>query len=190
VVPLDDGRTLAGTVPGVRGEVILSVGYSSLRPKHKLASWVAYLATVASTGDDRWRSVTVGRDREGAARCVFTGVNARLAQQVLSSLVRLRDEGLCAPLPVALATSEVYARRRERGMAQDVAVTLAEKQWVEYGFRPEREEFEHVLVYGSHAPLSRLLDEPAGPGGYPGETTRFGSLARCLWAPLFVAESE
>ncbi|MGN6608134.1 MAG: exodeoxyribonuclease V subunit gamma [Jatrophihabitans sp.] len=187
-VTLVDGRSLVGTVPGVRGDVVLSVTYSSLRPRQRLAAWVAYLAVVAATGDGRWRSVTIGRDRGDAARCQFGGVSPADAQLVLSELARLRDVGLCSPLPVALATSEAYARRRSRGMPVDPAVASAEQQWIK-GFAPEREEFEHVLLYGREAPLRRLLAEPAGDDAIGGETTRFGALARRIWEPLFRAES-
>ena len=43
-VDLGDGRRLVGTVPEVYGDRLVSVTYSRLGPKHRLASWVRLLA--------------------------------------------------------------------------------------------------------------------------------------------------
>ena len=92
-VPLEDGRVLSGTVPGVRGSTILSVSYSTLAPKHRLTSWVRYLATVATTEDPLWRAVTVGRRHEAARRSILHGIDSAVARQQLNLLVRIRDAG-------------------------------------------------------------------------------------------------
>jgi exodeoxyribonuclease V gamma subunit len=190
-VPLADGRTLSGTVSGVRGRAILTVTYSTLAPKHRLTAWVRYLAVVAATGDANYHAVTVGRRRDDARRSIMHGIDATLARGVLDMLISLRDTGLCEPLPLALETSAEYATRRQRGAIIEDALPDAAKRWEADRFRPERDDPEHVLVFGAHAPLAQLT--AAGPGvgeDFPDESTRFGALARRVWAPLLTVEAD
>lgn len=250
-VPLDDGRVLAGTVGGVRGDTILSVSYSTLAPKHRLAAWVRYLAatatpastvtagataaattapatdarTTAAASDGNstalatdarttaaatdasstapamgspadedapsrpvYRAVVVGRKGEHAVRSVLHGVSAAQARRLLNELVGIRNAGLREPLPLALATSAEYARRRARRTSAANALAGARLHW-EAGERTERKKPEHVLVFGAQAPLERLTAEPVLEP-YPDETTRFGALARLVWDPLLRAETD
>ncbi|MBE7188636.1 exodeoxyribonuclease V subunit gamma, partial [Jatrophihabitans endophyticus] len=188
-VALAGGRSLVGTVSGVRGSTLLDVTYSTLAPKHRLTAWIRYLALVAATGDTTVRALTVGRRSNDARRLVYTGVSGGLAVQCLDLLVRLRDDGLRTPLPLALATSADYAERRETGASLRDALPGAAKAWESDRFRPERDEPEHVLVHGAGSTLSDLRDEPAGPDDvYPDEPTRFGALARLVWGPLLTVE--
>ncbi len=187
-VPLGDGRVLAGTVPQVRGDALLSVTYSRLAAKHKLSSWVRLLALVAATGDARLRAVTVGTERDGAARSVLTGVTPALAVQLLDLLVHVRELGLREPVPLALETSYLYARNRGR-MTSANAMAKARHKWEADRFRPERDEPEHVLVFGAAAPFTALTAAPAvAPFLLPDEPTLFGALARSVWDLLTTAE--
>ncbi len=190
-VPLGDGRVLSGTVAGVRGPTILSVNYSTLAAKHRVTAWVRYLATVATTQDSECRAVTVGRHRDDARRSILHGVEPALASRLLGLLVRIRDAGLCEPLPLALATSEEYANRRERGADIGDALPPAAKRWEADTFAPERDEPEHVLVFGADAPFTQLTAAvPEPEERFPDEPTRFGALARLVWAPLMTAETD
>ena len=187
-VLLDDGRALAGTVAGVHEATILTVSYSTLAAKHRLAAWVRYLAVVATTGDVDYRAVTVGRRGEGAARSGLHGIPPASARRLLAELVALRDAGLCEPLPLPLETAAEYATRRWRGASSDNAVAGARQKWEADRFRPERDEPEHLLIYCGAAPLERLMQAPADAGQFPDESSRFGALARLLWTPLLTAE--
>lgn len=190
-VPLADGRTLSGTVSGVRGPTILSVTYSTLAAKHRLTAWVRYLAVVAATGDAGYRAVTVGRRKDTAKRSILHGLDVTVAREVLALLVRLRDAGLREPLPLALETSETYALRRQRGSSITDALPGAVERWEADRFRPERDDPEHVLVFGAHAPLTHLTAAVPNDGEqFPDEPSRFGALARRIWAPLLTAEVE
>ncbi|HET6877366.1 MAG TPA: exodeoxyribonuclease V subunit gamma [Jatrophihabitans sp.] len=189
-VPLGDGRVLAGTVAGIRGRAILSVAYSTLAPKHRVTAWVRYLATVAATGDAEYRALTVGRNKDDARRSIFAGVTPESAQRLLAQLAGIRDAGLREPLPMALATSCDYAERRRAASAAD-ALPGARRKWTNDGFPPEREEPEHVLVYGRKAPFDILTAAPAAESErFADEPTRFGALARSLWNPLLDAETR
>ena len=172
-VPLGGGRTLSGTVSGVRGSTVLSVSYSTLAAKHRLTAWVRYLAVVAATGDAGYHAVTVGRDGAAAARSTLHGVEAAAAREALTRLVQLRDAGLREPLPLALETSADYARWRHRKVDAEPALSRAELSW-KGGFSPERDDAAHVLVFGAHAPFTAAHRRGPEPrGGVPGRVHPF-----------------
>lgn len=187
LVDVGAGRLLTGTVGGVRGTTLLTVTFSSLRPKQKLSAWIRHLAVVASRGEEDWATVVVGRERDGAARCVFRGVTPADARRELTRLVRIRAEGLLAPLPLALQASYAYARYRRLG--PDNALAKAALDWENGRFGSERDDPEHVLAFGPGTPLTVLTAAAAeGIAEHPEETTRFGALARRVWDPLLAAE--
>ncbi|MEV0030062.1 exodeoxyribonuclease V subunit gamma [Nocardia sp. NPDC050793] len=193
-IDLGNGRRLTGTVPEVRGETLVRTTFSRLAPKHRIAAWVALLA-LAATEDRSWRAVTTGRGQFGrpAWRSVLIAPDAPAAVAILRELVRLRDAGLCEPLPIAPAATAAYAERRFRGATADEAFAAAEREFNggpngpgAFGDHTDR----HLrYVWGSAPRLEHLMDVPA-PAGEPGETTRFGAMARRLWAPLLGAESQ
>ena len=146
------------------------------------------LALVASTGDRDLCAVTVGRTKDGVARSDLRGLSPDVARGVLDLLVRIRDEGLREPLPLALETSHVYAASRPRMSAAN-ALAKAQYRWESDRFDPERDEPEHVLAFGSRAPFATLTaQDSSGADAVPDETTRFGSLARAIWDLLVTAE--
>ncbi|WP_330254712.1 exodeoxyribonuclease V subunit gamma [Nocardia sp. NBC_00565] len=193
-VDLGNGRRLTGTVPEVRGETLVRTTFSRLAPKHRIAAWVSLLA-LAVTEDRSWRAVTTGRGQFGrpAWRSEITAPEPPAALAILRELVRLRDAGLTEPLPIAPSATAVYADRRFRGSTVEEAVTAAEREFnggpngpAAFGDHTDR----HLrYIWGSAPRLDHLMAAPA-PAGEPGETTRFGSLARRLWAPLLSAENQ
>ena len=110
-VELPDGRTLGGTVPGVAGDVLRTVTYSQVSPRHRLAAWVRLLALTAAHPDRGFEAVTVGR---GAGRRDASRGPARLDGRArrcdyLVELVDLYDRGMREPLPLYCKTSAAYA---------------------------------------------------------------------------------
>jgi len=187
-VALPGGRRLAGTVAGVRGGIVLDVGYSSLGPKPRLAAWAKLLAAVAQSGDGGLRAIAVGKARGGAERCLLGGVEPIAAAEILADLVALRDKGLRAPLPMAAKTSAAYAQARQR-MSEANARARASKEWEADRFAPENAEREHRLLFGEVVPFADWAAAPPEPGEqFEGESTRFGVLARRVWTPLLLSE--
>jgi exodeoxyribonuclease V gamma subunit len=183
-IDLPGDRRVVGTVGGVRGPVILDVGYSSLGPKQRLTAWVRLLAAVAATGEGERRAVAVGKGRDGADRCLLGGVDPVAAVELLADLVALRDAGLREPLPMALKTSFAYAQGRAR-MSEPNARARAAREWESDRYAPENADRAHQLVFGAAVPFAQWAEaSPAAGERFAGEDTRFGVLARRLWTPL------
>jgi exodeoxyribonuclease V gamma subunit len=192
-IALTDGTRVTGTVAGVRGDVLLSLTYSKLGPRHRLRAWIELVALTVATPERDWQSVAVGRGRAGAARSMFGPLDEVEARVALDELVALYRSGLRSPLPLPIKTGAEYARRRRASDVSD-ARSGAEQNWVTDKFPGEQTDAEHVLVYGPAAPFSVLTIEPpasgeSGPGWHADETDRFGRLARRLWSRLLDAEN-
>ena len=193
-VDLGDSTRLTGTVAGVRGDVLLSMTYSSLAAKHRLRAWIDLVALTASSSQRPWRAVTVGRARGRAARSVVGALTADEARAALLELVGLYRAGLDGPLPLAVKTSYAYAAQRQLGNPVAHAREDAAHQWLPGTFPGENDDAEHVLLYGEAPGLTVLTGprptlEEDGPGWPAEETDRFGRLARRLWGRYLRAET-
>jgi exodeoxyribonuclease V gamma subunit len=205
-VTLTDGRVLVGAVSGVHGDVLVSVGYSKLGPRHRLAAWVRLLALVASSPDRDIASVTIARGRprsDGTPRVSVSefapldadpAIAAQLATQRLEVLVDLYDRGMREPLPLYTGTSAAWAEAVARG---DDPVAAARAEWwtppYESSFDKEDRDPNHVEVVGEEAPFSTLIAEAPSPdesgaGWATDESSRLGRLARRLWDPILASE--
>ncbi len=197
-VQLPDGRALGGTVPGVCGDVLRTVTYSRLAPKHRMTSWVRLLALTAAHPERPFRAVTVGRAGGSSvriARIEPLGADAasrrETALRQLAMLVDLHDRGMREPLPLYCATSAAYAQALADG---DDPVATARAAWAStYDRAREDAELEHQLVLGGVRELDDLLEErpradEQGAGWGMTESTRLGRCARRMWDGLLAAE--
>jgi exodeoxyribonuclease V gamma subunit len=184
VIDPTSGRRLIGTVSGIYGSVLASSSYSRLAAKHRMAAWIRLLAVAAHLPGEEWRALTTGRGRP-IARSELTAPVDPLT--VLRELVSLRDLGLREPLPAGPTASAAYAEARHREQQPGNARALAAKQWSDtYGDRNDR----HIVYVHGPSPSFEVV-EAAAP--VPGETawsepSRFGNVARQLWAPLLTRE--
>jgi exodeoxyribonuclease V gamma subunit len=210
-VTLADGTRLAGTVSGVRGNVLLTVSYSRLRAAQRLESWIRLLALTAAHPEVPFEAVTVGRPAGGGtgASIARIGQLARLPQDrrafALNELTRLtviRARGLREPLPLPCETGALYAADRlgSGASAPERALAAAESAWCstfdfdrgEWWEREDREP-EHVLAFGGELPLLCVYAlvpgaDENGEGWPADEPSRFGRYAVALWKPLLERE--
>jgi exodeoxyribonuclease V gamma subunit len=194
-VELPEGRTLVGTVPGVRGDLVTATTYSRVAPKHRLVAWVYLLALTASRPETPYQAVTLGRrraDGPGARdvtiACVRLSADgeARRAEALreLAVLVDLFERGMREPLPLWCKTSAAYAVAVAAGRDGQAA---AGSEWTtDWNYRKEDAEPEHVLVYAGRRTLDELFAErprkdERGEGWAADEPTRAGRYARRLW---------
>ncbi|MEI5673160.1 MULTISPECIES: exodeoxyribonuclease V subunit gamma [unclassified Nocardioides] len=167
-VDLGDGRRLTGTVAGVYGTRVVSLGYSRLKARQRLTAWVDLLALSATYPDQHWTAHAIGRERAGPKRALSGPLDHR-AVAWLRDLVELRDRGLREPLPIPVATASAWAEARVRElMGQDTPpVEAARRAWETdphhaFGIAGEDADAFHQRVYGVGAPVERLLDAGLG----------------------------
>jgi exodeoxyribonuclease V gamma subunit len=172
-VTLPDGRRLNGTVPDVHGNLLRSVTYSRVNPRHRLTAWVRFLALTAAHPEREFEAATVGRAVYGGPRgAVVTVVRLprmepATALEHLTALAELYDDGMCEPLPLACKTSAAYA---EGGAAA--------KEWEsDFRFTREDQELEHQLVFGGVLSFDELVARPG-----------FDRSAHRLWDALLAWE--
>jgi exodeoxyribonuclease V gamma subunit len=191
-VRMPDGRELTGTVSGIRADVLLDLRFSKMSPKYRLGLWVRYLSLVAS-GHAVTRALLVARAQgPKAERATVAGVDQATAVRVLTELVQLRDEGLCAPLPIMEKTSERYASARRRGRPIGQALGFARREWAGNAYCESKDD-DIVLVFGPDHPFASLTAEAAcgaEAGWFTDEPSRFGALARRLWTPVLDFETD
>ena len=179
-IDLGEGRRLTGTVSGLYGSRIVSIGYSRLKARQRLTSWVDLLALSAAFPDQSWTAHAVGKDRAGPLRALAGPLDHR-AVDWLRALVELRDLGLRQPLPAPIATAYAWADAHAQELRGDdrSPTHAAARAWVtdpnnSYGIAGEDADPAHVRVYGERAAVETLLD--AGLATYAWQ----------IWEPLLV----
>ncbi|HEX8102457.1 MAG TPA: exodeoxyribonuclease V subunit gamma, partial [Solirubrobacteraceae bacterium] len=198
-VELPGGRSLRGTVPGLRGDVLAAVIYSRVSARHRLAMWVRWLALTAARPERPVSALVIGRAE--ARESVVTlaripplapdpeGRRATALAQ-LTTLVDLFDRGMREPLPIACLSSAAYANAAARNLNAEAA---GRNVWKSDRFDKEDRDLEHQLVHGGVLDFTELLeqlprDDERGDGWDETEPSRFGRYARRLWAPLLAIE--
>lgn len=183
-VDLGDGRRLTGTVPGVYGTRVVSLGYSRLNARQRIQAWVDLLALSATYPDQHWTAHAVGKDRAGPKRALSGPLDHR-AVEWLRTLVELRDRGLCAPLPAPVKTAAAWAEAHARElMGQDFSpYAAANREWEtdpfnQFGIEGEDADGYHQRVYGARASLDVLV--AAG----------LGEVAWRIWEPLLTGAEK
>jgi exodeoxyribonuclease V gamma subunit len=201
---LPGGPGVFGTVPLVRGATILQCVYSRLGAKHRLAAWVRFLALTADRPEVEVSAVSIGRDERRGSVAVSTfrpppgppDHRRAWAIERLAVVLDLFERGMVEPIPMACATSAAWAAGRAGRRDEDGLLTATASAWAPSGDIPgERDQPEHVFLYGRHADFRVLLKprpEPdeTGPGWADDEVHRFGRLARRLWDPVLSHESR
>lgn len=184
-VDLGGGRLLTGTVDGVFGNRIVSVGYSSLAAKQRLTSWLDLLALSVAFPDESWTAHAVGKGRGGTPTRALAGPLDHQALARLTSLVALYDEGQCRPLPAPIKTACAWAEgyvQAQMGSDRSPA-EVAERAWVtdrnnSFNIPGEHADAWHRRAFGEAAPISVLVD--AG----------LADVAWQIWQPLLTGAEK
>ncbi|HZN82033.1 MAG TPA: exodeoxyribonuclease V subunit gamma [Mycobacterium sp.] len=182
-------RRVTGTVMPVYGDRIISVTYSRLAAKQILQSWISLVALKAQMPDREWAAFCVGRDAQAVIKVRMFRPPAE-PTTVLRDLVAIFDAGRREPLPLPLKTSYAWAQKRHEGREPR---WFANSKWESPRNMAISEDADkaHVEVWGSRAPLTKLLAAQPHPGEeFDGEDTRLGALAARLWLPVFDAEEQ
>ena len=179
-----DGRTLGGTVAGVAGDVLRTVTYSRVSPRHRLAAWVRLLVLTVAHPARAFEAITVGRAPARSDASILIArlppLDAALARDHLDVLIDLYDRGMREPAPLYCLTSAAYAAGTDPRAAWESSFDVA---------REDREP-EHQLVLGGVLTFDRLSAAPTRPDERwdPDETRRFCSWARRTWDGLLAHE--
>ena len=169
-----------GTVPGVHGDTVAEVSFSSLSPKTRLALWVRLLAVSAARPEREWCTLGIGRARNGGKvvrhRALDGPAEHRAAEaaRLLGRIVALRQRGLREPLPLPCKTAEAWASAAHRD--QDTR-DAAGRCWSGGKFGGDADDASAVRIWGEGATLDQLLAVGLDP------------LARHLWDPILVREA-
>ncbi|MEP6798086.1 MAG: exodeoxyribonuclease V subunit gamma, partial [Lapillicoccus sp.] len=184
-VDLGDDRRLTGVVPDVRGSQLVRVHYSSLGPKHRLASWIDLVALASAYPQTPWYATTVGWDgRERRPRSSSLQAMGLDARAVLADLVDIRDRGLREPLPLALRTAHEWAAAAHRRRPEDRAARVQWETSQERVVPGEQDDAEHLLVHGARVSFAAVKGRPGGDETWNDASSRLGRYAVRLWQPL------
>jgi exodeoxyribonuclease V gamma subunit len=205
-VAIDVPGTLgvAGTVAGIRGDVVFNVTYSRMQPSLRLAAWVRLLALTAAWPERPFEALTIGRAEKYSRHLVTVSRMGPLGPDAagrkrgavghLAAVVDLFKRGMREPLPLYCKTSAAYAAARETGA--DDADDVAKKEWetTQRWRTNEDRDAEHLFVFGELSfkdlvKLSGRADDEGLARCTPPETSRFGLYARLLWGGLLEHET-
>lgn len=190
-VDIDLGdRRVTGTIGGVFGNHLVSVSFSNLGAKQRLAAWLDALALAAGRPDENWTAHTIGKHRSGGQVAMIRPLAEHDARAWLRDLVALHEAGLREPLPLPIKTSLAWAEefRRTRGGADGDPDLRGRAEWVtprfnDSGFPREDADAWHIRAFGEH-PAYALLAAPLRPGETGPAPHRLGYHAWRLWSPL------
>jgi exodeoxyribonuclease V gamma subunit len=172
---------LTGTVSGIIGDCVVHLSYSRLSAKHRLQTWLELLALTVTDPGRPWQAISIGR-----GGCSQLGrVDAAWAGKALTDLIDLRATGLREPIPFSPKTSAEYAGLRYRNRQPALYRRQLDRLWGQ-----ERDE-AYERFFGVGAGFDTMLAQPSISSeerGSLAEPSRFGTLARRVFQPLFSVE--
>jgi exodeoxyribonuclease V gamma subunit len=173
--------TVTGTAGPLYGDRWVTVSYSRLAAKHRLAGWLQLLTLAVTAPERPWQVVTIGK----AGRSVLGPVSVEVARETLADLLELYTLGQHELLPLPVGCAAEYARIRARSWPVEQARAAMAKPW-------ERDDDEAwQLLLDPPATLDGLLATPARAAEQRGpvaEPSRFGMLAVRVWSRLLWLE--
>ncbi|MCW2855341.1 MAG: helicase/exodeoxyribonuclease gamma subunit [Marmoricola sp.] len=176
LLDLGAGRRLIGSVPGVYGDAVVRLTYSSLRAKPALGLWLDLLAAQACAPDRVLTGHAFGKgNRNQRGQAQVGPVDAEFARTHLRRLVEIRDRGLTELAPLPLATGRAWATGQQNSPRK--AAWQAGDAWRTTESSPvpgDDHDVAFVRLLGERAPLEELVG--------------LGSIATAVWTPLLPHE--
>ncbi|MFN8124926.1 MAG: exodeoxyribonuclease V subunit gamma [Candidatus Nanopelagicales bacterium] len=187
-VTLPSGASISGVVGGVRGDHLVTVGYSRLKDKTILGSWVRQLA-LAAVGLPLTAVIVAQADKDSDGEVAIwrsTPPSRADALTELDLLVRLWRDNHTAPVPFLPTTSRAYVDRRHH-LSPEEALSRISADWRVAQARPDRHKGADAVdaaVRRLWVDFDGLTAEPPRPGEPADGPSRFGALARRVWSPI------
>jgi exodeoxyribonuclease V gamma subunit len=195
-------RRLTGTVGDVFGNNLVTVTYSSLGAKQRLAAWLDALALAAGRPDENWTAHTIGRHRSAGRSAQVSPLTEHDARGWLRDLVDVFERGQCEPLPLPVRTSLAWAEEHRLlvGGGSGDPDAKGRAEWVtprfnDSGFPREDADGWHARAFGERAPYSLIASPPRDDEAFPhGEGPepphRLGRYAWRVWGPVLTSGHE
>ena len=189
-VDLGNGRRLTGVVPDVRGEQIVRVHYSTLAPKHRLATWLDLLALTAASPGTPWSAAAVGWSG-GRDRCPKAAMVGPLDQGVrglLADLVDIYDRGMREVVPLPVKAGHAWAEAASRRRAEDWPARQAWETDRNAPVPGEQDDPAYLVAYGGRASFAEVKGTARRDERWNDASSRLGQYAVRLWEPLLARE--
>ncbi len=183
-VPIDlqlADQRLIGTIKSVHGTQLLRLQFGTIRPKHRLAQWIKFLALNAQRPEVDWSAMIFGKDDKPRTLRVLPADGRGVeALRRLEWFAARYAEGQNSLLPFFDQTSYAYATRLSRGGSPRQAWGAAAAKWhAEWGPVPgEDANPYHAQAFGPDAPWAEVYSEA------------FAALALDVWRPILEAEGR
>ncbi|MEA5052690.1 MAG: exodeoxyribonuclease V subunit gamma, partial [Propionicimonas sp.] len=162
--------------------LLLQVEFSSLQPRHRLATWLRLLAFTA-TGQGAGRARVIGKSRAST----LVAPSPRQAAELLGRYLALYAIGMTRPLPALPRLCAQWAALRAAG--QDPADPFVGGKQLARCW-----EWDADPNWKAFFSYPAVLTQPAAGVGLPedaaDETSLVGALAQLIWQPLLVAEGD
>ncbi len=151
---------LRGTVAGVHGDTLREVRYARISARHRIATWVRWLALTVAYPERGFRAVLIGRAPASADEPVrtvrYAAIDPDEAREHLEALLDLHRRGLREPLPLATGPAAAYVERGEEA---------ARREWdSRFNFDGEDKRPEHRMAFDGVRSFDELLRFAAAAG--------------------------
>ena len=189
-VDLGAGRRLTGVVADVRGQQIVRVHYSTLAPKHRLATWLDLVVLAAWSPATPWSAATVGWSggRDRCPKAAMVGPLDHGPQGLLADLVDTYDRGMREVVPLPVKTGHAWAEAASRRRAEDWPARQAWETDRNAPVPGEQDDPAYLLAYGSRATFAEVKGTARRDERWNDASSRLGQYAERLWRPILQHE--
>lgn len=189
-VDLGNGRRLTGVVPDVRGDQIVRVHYSTLAPKHRLATWLDLVVLTAACPGTPWSAAAVGWSggRDRCPKAATVGPLDEGVRGLLADLVDTYDRGMREVVPLPVKTGHAWAEAASRRRAEDWPARQAWETDRNAPVPGEQDDPAYLVAYRGRASFAEVKGLARRDERWNDASSRLGQYAVRLWQPLLARE--